>query len=403
NAACRQVELHGIVEPPLIDADNTVVCGSVIVRAAQKLKLEAIPVLRVSNMSPEELRLYAINAHKLTDMGAYDEALFVEELRELEKLLGAGSLDHLAIAEGELIRLLGLTEAQLPDDSVMRVDDTGTPITRLGDLWQMGPHRLLCGTALEAASFALLMGEEKAQFGLTDSPYNLGAATISGVAGREEFAFAHGEMSPHEFTRFLCEPMRHMKMWSEPGALHAWFMSYHFLLELMRAGNIVFGRPRAMCTWVKSQGGQGGLFRSQTEHIVYFRNGDVPHRNNVMLGKHGRNRTTAWQYEGMNTASAERDALLALHATPKPVLMLKDAILDVTTRGGIVLDPFAGVGSIALAAQSAERRAFCIEIEPRYVDAAIRRMQAAFGIDAIRASDGASFAALEAARIREAA
>ena len=103
----------------------------------------------------------------------------------------------------------------------------------------------------------------------------------------------------------------------------------------------------------------------------------------------------------MTTASADRDELLNLHATPKPVQLLKDAILDVTSRGGIVLDPFAGIGSVILAAHSAERRAFAIEIEPKFVDAAIRRVRAACQLEAIRESDGKSFSELEAACAQE--
>lgn len=151
-----------------------------------------------------------------------------------------------------------------------------------------------------------------------------------------------------------------------------------------------------MCTWVKSQPGQGSLFRSQTEQVAYFRNGDAPHINNVQLGKHGRNRSTAWHYAGMTTASSERADLLKEHATPKPVDLLQDAILDVTNKGGIVLDPFGGIGSTMLAAHACERRAHLIEIEPRYVDVTIRRMHSAHGVEAIRVSDGKSFSELEA-------
>lgn len=400
--ACKLLECNGgtVVEPPLLDAENRVVCGGVIVLAAQKLGLETIPILRVNSMSPEELRLYAINAHKLTDMGSYDDLLLAEELRELEDLLGQEKLKILAIAEGELTKLLGL-DGSVEEERAFVMPSDEEPITRPGDLWNMHRHRLLCGDSLRGASFIALMAGELAQFGLTDMPYNLKMKDISSNPDRQEFAFAHGEMSPNEFTRFQTTFMRHMKEWSEPGSLHAFFMSYHFLPETFRAGMIVFGRPKAMCTWVKGQPGQGGLFRSQTEQIVYFRNGETPHRNNIILGKHGRNRSTAWHYDGMTTASAERDELLKLHATPKSVLLLKDAILDVTSRGGIVLDPFAGIGSLFLAAHSAERRAFGIEIEPKFVDVTLRRMRSAFGIDAIRKSDGMSFSELEAARTRE--
>jgi DNA methylase len=396
--AARQLQRTGkVVEPPLLDGDDYVVCGGAIVQAAQKLKWTTIPILRVGNMSPEQLRLYAINARKLSDMGSYDDALLAEELRELEKLLGEQALATLAMDEGELTRLLGLGERTGQEASeLLVIDDSAAVITEPGDLWQIGEnHRLLCASSLEASSFVTLMDGKRAQFGLADPPYNISMRTISSNPDREEFAFAHGEMTPNEFTRFLTKVMREMKLVSDEGSLHAFFMSYHYLLELLRAGTMVFGRPKAMCTWVKSQAGQGSLFRSQTEQIVYFQNGTGPYRNNVQLGKHGRNRSTAWHYDGMTTASSERAELLKEHATPKPTDLLKDAILDVTTRRGIVLDPFGGIGSTMVAAEAAERCAYLIEIEPRYVDVTIRRMRKAYGLEAIRLRDGRTFSDTE--------
>lgn len=396
--AARQLQRTGhIVEPPLLDSENFVVCGGAIVQAAKKLKWSQIPVLRVGSMSADELRLYAINAHKLSDMGRYDDALLADELRELDRLLGKEALATLAMEEGELTRLLGLDKGAEGDLSDLLVaDDTAAVITQLGDLWQIGnQHRLMCASSLKTSNFAMLMDGERAQFGLADPPYNIPMSIYSSDPTRKEFAYAHGEMSPNEFTRFLTKVMRDMKAVSEEDSLHAFFMSYHYLLELLRAGTVVFGRPKAMCTWVKSQPGQGSLFRSQTEQIVYFRNGQGSHRNNVQLGKHGRNRTTAWHYDGMTTATSERAELLKEHATPKPTDLLQDAILDVTTRGGIVVDPFGGIGSTMVAAHAAERRGYLIEIEPRYVDVAIRRIRKTFGLEAIRLQDGKTFSELE--------
>lgn len=395
--AVRQLERTGaVIEPPLIDNEGYAVCGGAIIQAARRLGWKEIPVLLVANMTPEELRLYAINAHMLNDLGANDDALLVEELRELDRLLEEDVLKCLAMEEGELTRLLRIGDNPAASDLNMPTNLSQAVVTRPDDMWLIGRHRILCASSLERGSFLALMQGELAQFGLTDSPYNLGMSTISSDPTREEFAFAHGEMSPSEFTRFLTTAMRFMKEASESGAWHAFFMSYHFLLELLRAGTVVFGRPKAMCTWVKSQPGQGSPFRSQTEQVVYFRNGDAPPRDNVSLGKHGRNRSTAWHYDGMTTASSERSELLKSHATPKPLDLLRDAILDVTTYDGIVLDPFGGIGSTMLAAHNVERRGYLIEIEPRFVDVAVRRMQAATGLKATRFGDGQTFDVVEA-------
>ena len=402
-AACRLVEMTGDTEiPPLIDKDSRVVVGEEFVLAARELGLKSITVVRSDRLTPDEFRLYAANAQKMLDMGEFDEAMLSEELKELEKLLGSDALSDLAFEEAELTRLLGL-DSPVVEKEVQSGNPDAPIICSPGDLWIAGKHRYLCASALESASYSVLMDGQLATFGFTDMPFNLAMRDISSDPSREEFAFAHGEMSPNEFVRFQTTFMRLMKEHSKPGSLHAFFMSYHFLAELLRAGIVVFGRPKAMCTWVKSQPGQGSLFRSQTEQIAYFKNGDAPHRNNVQLGKHGRNRSTAWHYDGMTTASTERDELLQIHATPKPVKLLKDAILDVTTRDDIVLDPFAGIGSLAIAAESAQRRAYTIEIEPRFVDAGLRRMRDTFGIEAYRQSDGASFSELEAQALEECA
>lgn len=401
-AAMRLLVRTGDAEiPPLIDTDNRVVFGEEFVLAAKELALETITVVRSNRLSPDEFRLFAMNFQKVIDMGEFDEALLAEEFRELEELLGSEALADLAFEEGELTRLLEL-ERSAVESEVSDFPGNGPVITQLGDLWKVGRHRFLCASSLENSSFLLLMNGELASFGFTDMPYNLAMRDISSDPTREEFAFAHGEMSPNEFVRFQTTFMRSMKEHSKPGSLHAFFMSYHFLPELLRAGIVVFGRPKALCTWVKSQAGQGSLYRAQTEQVAYFKNGTEPHRNNVQLGKHGRNRTTAWHYDGMTSASSEREELLKLHATPKPLELLKDAILDVTARGEIVLDPFAGIGSVAVAAESVSRRAYTIEIEPRFVDAAIRRMRDTHGIEAHRESDGASFSMLEADLITEA-
>lgn len=394
----RFVREHGVVEPPLIDASNRIVCGSLTVKVAREIGLNSIPVLRADHMSDDELRLYAVRASKVASLSGYDEKVLAIELRELEVLLQLNTHLDFGFEQGELDRIFNLADLDLGSelDAVPVVEKT--PLSRTGDCWLMGEHRLLCGDALDPVNYPLLMRGEKARFVFSDVPYNLSADTISGN-GRfqhDDFAMAYGEYSPAEFTRFLTKAMRNMAAHSMDGSLHAFFMSYHYLLELLRAGKIVYDRPKAMCTWVKTQGGQGSLYRSQTEYIVFFRNGSGPFVNNVQNGRFGRNRTTAWHYEGMNVLSKERDELLENHPTPKPVPLLKDAILDVTNRGDIVLDPFAGSGSLILAAEATERRAFTMEIDPHYVDVTLRRVHKSLGIDPVRESDGMLFSELEA-------
>ena len=309
----RSLGEWGVVEPPLIDADNNIVCGTLVVELALSKGLNHIPVIRVGNLTPDQLRLYAIAANRLADLAGYNDALLAEEIRDLEKLLDHPNLGALGFEDGELDRLLGLAApAGFDNEDEVEINEDDTPITQFGDLWQVGPHRVLCGNALEGVSYDALMAGELAQFVLSDVPYNLSRKTISSNAQLDDFQFAFGEMSPGQFTRFLTTAMRHTQLASEDGSLHGYFMSYHFLLELLRAGTIVFGRPKSIVTWVKSQAGQGGLFRSQSEFIAYFKNGEASSRNNVSLGRWGRNRSNVWKFDGMTTPSAERDELLSV-------------------------------------------------------------------------------------------
>jgi len=392
NMARASLRERGVVEPLLIDSSNRIVCGALILEAAKGERLNSIPVLRVEHLSDDQLRLYAISANRIADHAGYDDGLLADELRELIGLFGDIDLAAIGMGQAEFDRILSLTH-RLETEDRFEEGDPAVPVSREGDAWLIGQHKLLHGDALKRLSFERLMAEDRASFILSDVPYNLSADQISGNGRHqhEDFVQAAGEMTPHEFTRFLTQAMRLMKDFSSDGSLHAFFMSYHFLLELMRAGNVVFGRPKAMCTWIKKQGGMGSLFRSQTEFIVYFKNGRAPHTNNVKLGADGWNRTNAWFYDGMNSFSDERDELLALHPTPKPVPMLQDAILDVTKTGDIVLDPFAGSGSIILAAEAAGRRARAVELDGRYVDGSIRRIQRTLCMTASRESDGALF------------
>jgi DNA modification methylase len=153
--------------------------------------------------------------------------------------------------------------------------------------------------------------------------------------------------------------------------------------------------------WVKTNAGMGSLYRSQHELVFVFKVGSAPHVNNVALGRHGRTRSNVWRYAGVNSFGAERDEALAMHPTVKPVRMVAEAILDCSRRGDIVLDGFAGSGTTLLAAERAGRIGYGLEIDPRYVDAALRRLEEHAGLEAVHAESGRTFAEVAAGRASE--
>ena len=142
----------------------------------------------------------------------------------------------------------------------------------------------------------------------------------------------------------------------------------------------------------------GSHYRSRHELVLLFKLGNAPHINNVELGRFGRNRTNVWEYAGVNSFGKDRDAALAMHPTVKPAAMIKDAIMDSSNRGDIILDPFLGSGTTLIAAQQSGRRGYGMELDPLYVDTAIRRWEALTGQTAIHEQTGLNLLELAQAR-----
>lgn len=394
------IRRHGTRVPILVDDGNEVVDGELILLAARQVGLNRVPVIQLSDMSEGELRRYGLALNRLAALTEIDEYELGLELADILEILEDPDLTGIGFEQGELDRLLGLTEPGDGDASDQIPDiDPSRPVAKLGDLWLLDRHRLLCGDALEPQNYALLMDGEQAQLGFSDVPYNVPATAISGNGKHkhEDFVQGSGEMSSHEFTRFLRTAMTNMREVSQDGSLHMIFMSWHHLLELLRAGKIVFDELKNIVTWVKQSGGMGSLYRSQTEFVAIFKHGSATHINNVQLGRFGRNRTNAWHYDGLNGFGKERDELLALHPTVKPRQLVADAILDASHRDGIVLDPFVGSGTTIMAAQATDRRCHAMELDPLYVDVTLRRFIKEFGIEPVHVASGMTFSQAEEA------
>ena len=178
---------------------------------------------------------------------------------------------------------------------------------------------------------------------------------------------------------------------STNGSIHYICIDWRHLGQTLAAGEQVFSELKNIVVWVKTNAGQGSFYRSQHELVLVYKNGDAPHRNNVELGKHGRNRSNVWTYAGVNSFRAGRMAELSAHPTVKPVALVADAMRDCSQRGDIILDLFMGSGTTILAAERIGRRGFGIELDRTYVDVAVQRWQAFTGRDAILEATGQTF------------
>jgi hypothetical protein len=202
---------------------------------------------------------------------------------------------------------------------------------------------------------------------------------------------AAGEMTEEQFTGFLSTIASHLVAFSQDGSIHFLCMDWRHMFELLSAARPHYAEVKNLCIWNKDNGGMGSLYRSKHELVFVFKQGKASHINNVELGKHGRYRTNVWDYAGANSIRTDRSENLALHPTVKPLDLVADAILDCSHRRGLILDPFSGSGTTLLAAHKTGRRAAAMELDPKYVDTAIRRYQKLTGDTAIHAESGQSF------------
>lgn len=393
----RNIDTFGFLVPCVIDEKNQLLTGAARVMAAERLGMKTVPVIRVSHLSDAEKRGFVIADNKLAETAIWDPGVLGSELQFFSDLDINFDFSIIGFETAEIDVIL-----QSPMDST---DDLpphalrGTAISRSGDVWNAGPHRIFCGDALAPASYDPLLGGERAQLVFTDAPYNVSVSDIGGAGSVQhpQFAMASGEMTPEQFTSFLAQAAQNLAAHTVDGSLHYICMDWRHCQEILTAGNAAYSELKNICVWRKTNAGMGSLYRSQHEFVFVFKNGSAAHINNINLGAHGRNRSNVWDYAGINSFGQHRDELLAMHPTVKPVAMIADIIRDASARGDIVLDIFGGSGSTLIAAEKTKRRSALIEIDPFYVDIAIRRWQALTGKVAVCANSGATFTEREAA------
>jgi DNA modification methylase len=388
------IKCFGFTNPTLITRDGTIIAGHGRVEAAKLLGMGEVPTITLEDLSPDQIRAYVIADNRLAQSAGWDKAILSLELQ------------HLLTIEDFDIRLTGFEVPEIdlilqetnekPDEADVFEVEIGPPITKPGDVWELGKHRICCGSALQESTFSTLLGRRRANVVFTDPPYNVainGNVCGKGSIRHREFPMASGEMSEEEFTAFLTSVLRLLARFSAAGSVHFICMDWRHIAELLDAGRRSYVELLNLCVWVKNNGGMGSFYRSRHELVSVFRNGERRHLNNIQLGRFGRNRTNVWEYPGVNTMSknSSEGNLLALHPTVKPVALVADALLDCSDRGDLVFDSFLGSGSTLIAAERVGRTCYGIEIDPQYVDVAIRRWQQHTGDHAVLRSSSERF------------
>lgn len=397
-----QIRRLGSNLPIIIDENNVILVGEARWEAYKALGHTEVPVIYASFMTANDQRAFMIGEARIAELGGWNDEVLQKQLKHLfdsdyDIELTGFTLADLDFSFGEVDASPRPEEVELPDP-------TAKSVSRLGDLWIIGPHRLYCGNSLEASSYDVLLGPDRAHMVFADGPYNVkidGHVSGLGKNKHSEFEFASGEMSRPEFTQFQRAVFRHCVMYSVPGSIHYQCMDWRHQREILDAADGVYSDYKQLIVWTKAgNAGMGTFYRSQHELIFVFKSGKAKHTNNFGLGETGRYRTNVWSYPGANTFRKGREKDLADHPTVKPLALVMDAILDCSNRGDLILDPFSGSGTTLSAAHHTGRRGAAIEIDPLYVDTALTRLAQASGLSPIHA-DGRTFEEVAADRLND--
>jgi DNA modification methylase len=391
----------GFINPIIVDAELGIVCGVGRYLAAKEIGLSRVPTIMVNHLSDAELRAYAIADNKLVLNDAWDEKLLAVEFKELMVL----DLDlPIELTAFDMIEIDNLLHEEPEAEAAPPEPDNGPPVSRFGDLFQLGDHKLLCADSREETSYQMLLGEERARCVNSDNPYNIkisGNVSGLGKVKHEDFVMASGELSREEFTAFLTTVFKLCAAYSVDGSIHFQWMDHRHLREMIDAGDAAYGELKTLVVWDKQVPGMGSFYRNQFELCFIYKVGKAPHRNNFGLGQWGRNRSSIWSYPGANAMRRGRLDDLALHPTVKSLPCTMDLIRDVTHRGEIVLDPFSGAATTIIACEKTGRIGRAIELDPNYVDVGIIRWEQDTGKQAIHVATGLTFTQLALARMDE--
>ena len=391
----NSIRMFGFTNPVLVNQENTIMAGHGRVAAAELIGMDKVPTIRIEHLSSDQIRAYVLADNKLAENAGWDKSILAIELQHLTLSSEIPDITVAGFEVGEIDLIINsITESSEEDEE--QFDRPTIPITQQGDHWKLGRHQIFCGSSLEEHSYKSLLGDHRAAAVFSDPPFNVkidGHVSGNGRIRHKEFAMASGEMTEAEFIEFLRKSLELMSKYSFAGAVHYICMDWRHQSELLLASKDIYDELLNVCVWVKNTGGMGSFYRSQHELVYVYRTPGGRHRNNVQLGKYGRNRTNVWQYPNASTFSkvGEEGNLLALHPTVKPVAMVADAILDCTKRGDIVVDGFLGSGTTLMAAERVGRICHGIELQPLFVDVAIQRWQCMTGEIAIHATSGKSY------------
>ncbi len=405
----KSIEVFGFNVPLLINAQSQVVAGHGRLLACKLLGITEVPTIRLERLTEAQARAFTIADNRLNETSEWDHQLLGEQL----KILSDSDLNfNLEVTGFEIKEIDCFIENLTPaTESVARAADVipdfhGRPlVTRAGDCWNLGRHRVYCGDARSDSAYSILMQGRRAEMAFAGPPCQDpidACLTGFGAVHHTESAMVSDPRNASHFAESLRASLTNLASNSVDGALNFICVDWRHSPELLTAAQSVYTEFKDLCVWVKDKPGQGSLYRGQHQLVFVFKTSKKPHRNGVHRRQCGQYRSNVWNYRGVKSRSHGKgtEGLSNFHQTIKPVDMVADAILDCTRRGQLVLDPFLGNGTTLLAAEDTGRTCYGMELDPQHVDTSLRRWRKFTGQNILEESTGRSFDDIEEERNR---
>jgi DNA modification methylase len=375
----EHISRHGFNKPIEVDEAGVILCGHRRLAAALVLGMTAVPVIQHAHLDEAMKREYRLADNRLTLEGEWDDEMLVAEMAAI--LQDGGDLAFTGFTDEELTELEADLDREFGDEEVP--DPPETPVSRTGDLWHLGAHRVLCGDSTDASVLRAALQGEEADAVWTDPPYNV---DYEGTAGK----IANDAMTPEQFTLFIRSAFESMASVMRVGA-PAYVAHPDTGGLLFRGAFVACGFHLSSCLiWRKSAFALGRSdYHWQHEPVLYGWKKGAAH---TWFG--GRDQSTVFD--------VDKPSVNDVHPTMKPVPLIVAMLANSAPRGGLVLDPFGGSGSTLMACEQLGMRAALVELDPRYVDVIIERWQEATGGEATLGGNQ-SFETISRTRLGESA
>jgi DNA modification methylase len=387
----KSLTAFGQVVPVLVTPGYQIIDHELVWRAMKANGATHVDVIVVADKSAAEIKALRLVLNRSVVDAVWDDENLRKVLHDLADL--DFDLELTGFDPPEIDVHLGL---DLPSGNVEESASDIPPleaksVTSRGMIWVAGHHRIGCGDATDLEFVTRVLDGRRAHVAFVDPPCEI--AIRGFVSGKDrnkdkDFLSGTGEHNSERLFTFLRDSLQVLKLSSQPTALIYVCIDWRHVMELTVAGRACGMPLHQICTWVKSNGGMGGIYRDASKFVAVFHAGQEAPLDNVELGRRGRKRTNVWNYPSMSAFGKQRDSLLA---TLKPVAMVADALRDVTRRGEVVLDIFLGSGTSLVAAQESARICCGIEPDPLCIDVAIRRWQNITGREATNLQNGDTF------------